>query len=828
MEAILEKVRARMGTIRTPGNGSLVYKDECMFSFDTPFSTGGIAVNLNSWQGFGEQFVKRDHERTKNGLYLLQKWKTVPKTEEELEATKNQITEGKLIIGASDVKVDKFHSLLLMPEGEEIPLPSTDIPMMVTQVCHAVIENDGASLKESAAAYVEEFVANESKYAATLEQLPTGGKKIPSNPKLWKCDETGVTENLWLNLSTGFIGSGRKNWDGTGGNGAAERHFEATGKKYPLAVKLGTITPHGADIFSYAPDENDMVKDALLAQHLAHWGIDTMNMEKTEKSMAELNVALNVEYDWSKITEGDGTDLKPLSGGGHVGIANLGNSCYMNSVVQVLFSLNEIKTRYVENGAADKIFNTSPENPNNDFVTQMAKLGVGLTSDRYAAVPKDKGEGEVAASEVCVRPMSFRSLVGRGHSEFSSSRQQDAAEYLQHLLDVMTKAERTSKDRLGGDTTHPSASHFDMTIEERLCCVESTQVRYVSAKSNILRLNVPIEAAENATEYKEYQETKRAKISVEVDKNEAAVVPRVPFSACLNQFLADESIPDFFSSALNRKTLAKKSQRFKTFPKYLAIQINRYYVSETWEPKKLDVEVPMPESIDLEQYRGKGLQENETQLPENVDQSAGPPAEVEIDMGMVIQLTHMGFSENGCKRAVKACGAQGIEAASNWIFEHMEDADFNNSLETTSAAKSNEKAKPSDEQLMMITSLGFTNEQAEAALVATDLSTERAAEWLFSRMDNLDAAVAEVNATQSNSDVLATDEDATTSDVDDGPGKYELISIISHLGKNTGSGHYVCHIKRNNQWAIFNDRKVGESKSPPLDVGYLYIYKRVD
>ncbi len=25
----------------------------------------------------------------------------------------------------------------------------------------------------------------------------------------WKCDDTGVTENLWLNLSTGHIGSGR-------------------------------------------------------------------------------------------------------------------------------------------------------------------------------------------------------------------------------------------------------------------------------------------------------------------------------------------------------------------------------------------------------------------------------------------------------------------------------------------------------------------------------------------------------------------------------------------------------------------------------------------
>ena len=55
-----------------------------------------------------------------------------------------------------------------------------------------------------------------------------------------------------------------QNWDGSGGNGAAVRHFEATGKKYPLAVKLGTITPHGADVFSYA--EDDMVTDPKLVR----------------------------------------------------------------------------------------------------------------------------------------------------------------------------------------------------------------------------------------------------------------------------------------------------------------------------------------------------------------------------------------------------------------------------------------------------------------------------------------------------------------------------------------------------------------------------------
>ena len=42
--------------------------------------------------------------------------------------------------------------------------------------------------------------------------------------------------------------------------------------------------------FEEEPDEDDLVVDPKLAEHLAHWGIDVMKMEKTEKSMAEVNV----------------------------------------------------------------------------------------------------------------------------------------------------------------------------------------------------------------------------------------------------------------------------------------------------------------------------------------------------------------------------------------------------------------------------------------------------------------------------------------------------------------------------------------------------------
>ena len=104
-------------------------------------------------------------------------------------------------------------------------------------------------------------------------------------------------------------------------------------------VKLGTITPHGADVYSYAPDEDDMVTDPKLAEHLAHWGINMLQvracaawgavqraglnhsrrpppqMEKTEKNMTELQIDANLAAEYDKITEA-GKTLRPLSGPG--------------------------------------------------------------------------------------------------------------------------------------------------------------------------------------------------------------------------------------------------------------------------------------------------------------------------------------------------------------------------------------------------------------------------------------------------------------------------------------------------------------------------------
>ena len=78
-------------------------------------------------------------------------------------------------------------------------------------------------------------------------------------------------------------------------------HYARTG--YPLAVKLGTITSEGkADVFSYK--EDNMVEDPYLKQHLAHFGIKIQEMEKTDKSMAELEIDMNQKFgEWATLCE---------------------------------------------------------------------------------------------------------------------------------------------------------------------------------------------------------------------------------------------------------------------------------------------------------------------------------------------------------------------------------------------------------------------------------------------------------------------------------------------------------------------------------------------
>ena len=63
---------------------------------------------------------------------------------------------------------------------------------------------------------------------------------------------------------------------------------------------------------------------------------------------------------------------------------------------------------------------------------------------------------------------------------------------------------------------------------------------------------------------------------------------------------------------------------------------------------------------------------------------------------------------------------------------------------------------------------------------------------------------------------------------DDKPGFYNLQGFITHLGTSTHCGHYVAHLKKDDQWVYFNDAKVAITNEPPVGKGYMYFFRKVD
>ena len=90
-------------------------------------------------------------------------------------------------------------------------------------------------------------------------------------------------------------------------------------------------------------------------------------------------------------------------------------------------------------------------------------------------------------------------------------------------------------------------------------------------------------------------------------------------------------------------------------------------------------------------------------------------------------------------------------------------------------------------------------------------------------MDDLDGAIAALE-----SSAVAPASKGPAVPLEDGSGNYSLIGMVSHIGKNTGSGHYVAHLKKDGKWVIFNDEKVALSNKPPFQHAYMYLYQRSD
>ncbi|KAK1934711.1 putative ubiquitin carboxyl-terminal hydrolase [Babesia divergens] len=764
--------------LKPPQHDTIVHKAECVYSTDTEKSPNGLYINLKTFESFGHDMISFDRAG-KDALYLHVRKELVPVVADSLheDGTPDNLDgSNEIVYKPKKVSEEVSHYEVCSTLLKE-PVPLDMLPASAAEICRAIIDSAGFDFK------TDEFVwkeyMEESKYAKHLIQI-----EAPPviNYEDLSCNRCGSTSNLWLNLSDGYVGCGRRNFDAggclDGEEGAAIQHYHDTGGVYPLAVKVGTITATSGDVYSYAPDEDAVVLDPYLAEHLAHFGLDVKSLYKTEKSTLQLQIEQNERHNWSEM---NGIDGEVVYGPGLVGLDNSGNTCYLNSAIQLLAAVDELASYFVSHYSDIAENLPADVNPHDDVLLQFAKIVRSLVTDRvinqqlelvkrYQVACQEAGVEYVEPEQYknfSVKPSMLKYSIGKLKKQFSTNEQQDAEEFLSCFINLLDEISPEIKRRCKTPLTMKDMFFFQ--TRQSIVCDSLKKITYNDSETHMISL--PLFSGDKSEEG--------------LDDNEEVLL-----TECFKNWAQDQDI-DYFENDTAHQAVIKNT--FLTLPNYLIVSLQRFFLMPNCTVKKMGNPISVPtEGIVLEAYS----EEDNTGYKVEHNTREAKKAKTHVNSELFKTLLAMGFKEKLCRLACEKSDSSNVDECVNWILSNMDTVS-----EESSVGDKNSADVAANVSLLM--DLGYPREQASKAAEVCGNDIAAAVDWI---------------ATNELSSKNGTTKRAT----------YRPVGIISHIGSNINTGHYVCHINRNNQWYTFNDSKVLRSDSISAANGYIYLLKRCD
>lgn len=761
-----------------------VYKDDCMFTFDTAENTAnGLDVCMSCFQAFARtehrNWTAEHYAKKRHALYVNINKVLKPESERvspfslDLDDTRLPKAPKLEIVEQTDLDLyDITNTLYVAPLDSYLAFE--ECPDPVQSLADKILLANSANTDNDIRAWEHEVFACE--HSSSLDQEHENNTSDVS-----KCASCELTGNLWVCLTCGAVSCGRAQF-GTDikGNSHALAHFELTG--HAVAAKLGSLSADENKCDCYCYKCNDEVKVPGLGSNLRSFGIDLDSVVKSEKTLVELNLETNKNWQFN-LDGNDGEKLSPVFGPGLTGIKNLGNTCYINSVVQALFSLSSYREFF-----SSKSFDDDVADAAEDLTSQLIKLYDGLISGRYSKPSGLKGD----QYQEGIKPESFKNLIGREHPEFRTNKQQDANEFLLYLFDKMDK-------ELGLLLNQ----EFKFLLANKLVC---TKCHTGSITEELLdAISVPIKI--HATG---------------VDQDGKKNYEPTTFEESFTSFTAPELIEGYMCEVCNERTEALKLTGFKTYPQYLLTSLQRIQL-ENWAPVKVEVPVEIPNELDLAPFKAPVFAENERAAPELASSSEFKPNEEAM-----LTLQSMGFSDHRSTRALYNTDNKGAEEAMNWIFAHMDDPDIDTPFTVPSAESGAEPGmEVLQEAIDNLVAMGFGAQLARKALHLHLGDPNAAVEWLFSNPDDdgvIDTKKPKINVAEESKALkkrlLESTNDST---------KYRLKAVVCHKGSSPNTGHYVAFIRIDEKWVLFNDEKVVDCANKVDEIrpcGYIYLFEK--
>ena len=815
---------------------AIISKDECIYCFETPFNRRGSHENekhalnicLTCFQPLcmhhvllhlkvtghscdsihktylrliktekeQEQSDDTDPERKKIKLHVVEK------TQDELYDTAWQLVQYN---GTDPLTESSSYVILLDSDTSVDSKDKTVYGSALAKVDKILNAKSQAVVDQTTSWELELKPCIHTEQLAAAAATTTTASTTLSKP-MNKCNNCELESNLWMCLYCGNVGCGRAQV-GIEGHTHALEHFNAN-PEHAVAIKLGSMSETSQDVYCYVCNEDVKFSDvSTLRLLLRRFGVELDGRSGTEKTLTELQVEQNMKWEFG-MTDSSGKQLTSLEPSKLIGcgLVNLGNSCYLNSVIQSLFNggvphwndkLTEvIGTEY----PLDVVY------PQNNLRCQLIKL-----NNAIRVYPELYPDG--------VKPTSFKKCLAGKHEEFSSNRQQDAMEFLNYLLDQLDSkifsTGAASSSSSSSSSKNPNDDIFKFIMEDKIQCKECNKVQY------------------------SYQMNETIQLPISKDRS---------IVTSLNEYFSGTSL-EYRCPQCKKVTNILKRPALKTFPRTLVVNPVRIKFEQGYIPVKTNDELIVPgidnfeEVLDISQYHSNGYDsKTEELLPEEEDEEKEDGETFKPNEVVLGQLLETGFSENACKRALYETGnTADPEIAMEWLMSHMEtddiDAPFDTRVQAMDATTTTTYIANSKEALDSMLAMGLPAKLCKKALVLNNGDVNRSVDWVFNNLDDDGELPPSQTQKQKQKQKEEQKDDREEYGISE-PHPYRLTAVVCHKGNSVQSGHYVAFIRKPvdkredgtfaDRWVLYNDEKivVADGTEEIKRSGYIYFYSQ--
>lgn len=635
------------------------------------------------------------------------------------------------------------------------------------------------------------------------------------------CASCDISDNLWLCLYCGHVGCGRAQaYSELGGNGHALAHYDSN-CDHCVALKLSSLNASVCEAYCYTcdmsidaiftmPGMRSMLQNYLECAY-GHDVADLMNRTEgaglsLQQQMERVDELID-RYGLAKSMQNSQLSLLGVLSG----LRNTGNTCYASAVISCLRALEVLprRTKELEVEALNHYHTCSSLDPVNCSICQLYRLYVwGFRTINYSTaelLAHGYLESDlpyfVMYSDPHITPL-IRLLTPCFAADENVGFQHDSADYLNNLLDFFEQ----HRPDLIGKVALPAVRR-ELRCASCMGHVYKPEDRHEWGISLTCSLFDTVIECEVGAEVS-MQSSLRSEIGGYASTIDGL---RCPLCSAIN--VRGEAPKLLLSSSY----LAKSED---DFPEILIVKAIRQYfdVSKMRSYKLLtrlidadEIKINFLVSTRAEEDEEKCNTEAWRQALVAIESGAttsGVPQDqcINMDEQLGVMMDMMVADRKTCIKALRQCNGD-IRLAVDAIL-------------------SNEVAEDDQHDA--------DHERPLPQAPAPTIKKEKLAEMVRNLRQEQ-----EIDSSMNAAGVSYTERDAMNL-------TYKLVAFVLHRGTELDSGHYLAYVRaslfseedlsemqvrgfvdRDQDWMAFNDEEVTLTQDPPVQMAYIYFYKRM-